>query len=280
MDADRFDAVIRRWGDPTRRALFGTWLGGGLAGLFGLAHAEAKKKRKKKKKCKGGTKKCGKKCIPQTSCCTSADCGGGATCQNGTCLCPSGHNDCQGACVPEDACCPACTGGQVCVDETCECPAGQPDCGGACCAPASCIDDACCPTDRICGTVCCAAEQICADPETAVCEEGQGSCPAGANICEDGAPQSVTTIRNAGVSRVPRAQRAADAPSRRRSAGNARLTPRAPICIRTLWGCSARRGAVRIASARRARTTARPPARRRPLRRDAAHLGRPVREEP
>jgi hypothetical protein len=111
MDDERFDA----W---TRRA-FGVAAGGLAATILGLTatdDVDAKKKKRKKKKCKGGKKKCGKKCIPKSNCCTDADCGGGATCQDGTCLCLAGERECEGTCIPEDVCCP----GEAC-GENCSC---------------------------------------------------------------------------------------------------------------------------------------------------------------
>jgi hypothetical protein len=196
VDADRFDLLARSLVTSSRRglsrALAGLGIVGGLSPLLAVTDAEAKKKRKKKKKkCKKSQKKCGKKCIPKTSCCTSADCGGGATCQNGACLCPSGQKDCQGACVPEDDCCPACTGGRVCVAETCECPTGQQDCQGTCipndeCCPACAAGQVCdsgfcvCAADTIdCGEFCCdPADEIChvEDGFIQTCEAG--GCPA------------------------------------------------------------------------------------------------------
>jgi hypothetical protein len=168
VDADQFDDVLRGLSQaPTRRgiarALGGIALAGPLAALLGRATVEAKKKKRKKKKCKG-KKKCGKKCIPKTSCCTSAGCGGGATCQNGACLCPSGQKDCQGTCVPEEDCCPACTGGRVCVAETCECPAGQQDCEGTCIPVGDCCDAADCDDGDPCTENVCNANGTCSNP--------------------------------------------------------------------------------------------------------------------
>lgn len=93
MDATRFDAFVRSLtGGVTRRglsrALAGLGAIGGLSALLGSGEAEAKKKRKKKKKCKG-KRKCGKKCVPKSGCCTDADCGsGGKVCVGNVCTCP------------------------------------------------------------------------------------------------------------------------------------------------------------------------------------------------
>jgi hypothetical protein len=205
MDSTRFDDLLRAFAlGLSRRAT----LGAALSTLFATGSlalvaddTEAKKghkKKKKKKKCKGNTKKCGKKCIPTTSCCSSADCGGGgATCQGGTCLCPTGQQDCDGACIPDDDCCPACTGGQVCVAETCACPANQQECDGECipetdCCPA-CSGGAICdggvcvcgPENPTCGEGCCdaGADEVCrVSPSNEVCEGG--GCPP-SNFCVD-----------------------------------------------------------------------------------------------
>jgi predicted outer membrane repeat protein len=74
---------------PSRRDVLRGLVGAGLGlGFVGLADpAEAKKKhkrkKKKKKKCKGVTKKCGKKCIPQDEC--YGGCPGNALCDGGVC---------------------------------------------------------------------------------------------------------------------------------------------------------------------------------------------------
>jgi hypothetical protein len=111
MDDEQFDS----W---TRRA-FGVAASGLVATILGLTAVDgvdAKKKKRKKKKCKGGKKKCGKKCIAKSNCCTDADCDDGATCQDGTCRCPDGERECEGACIPDDVCCP----GEAC-GENCQC---------------------------------------------------------------------------------------------------------------------------------------------------------------
>jgi hypothetical protein len=108
MEPNRFDGFVR-WlsSTPSRRAV-----GRGLAGLTAssvfaplkeLTDAEAKKK-KRKKKCKGGKKKCGKKCVDFQI--DPANCGGcgkqcatGQACQQGTC--PGGACDALVATVDE-----------------------------------------------------------------------------------------------------------------------------------------------------------------------------------
>lgn len=95
MDARGFDVVTRalQAGTP-RRTTLGLLLSAAL-GITGLADSNAKKgkgrkgKKKNKKKCGNGKKLCGNACIPQSDCCTDADCNACAReiCQNGVCDC-------------------------------------------------------------------------------------------------------------------------------------------------------------------------------------------------
>jgi hypothetical protein len=163
VTSERFADLLRLFAqNPTRRAfgraIAGSVFGGAL-GISALLEVPGKRKRhKKKKKCKGGKKKCGKKCFDlQTD---PAHCG---SCGN------------------------ACDESEVCLGGTCGCPVDEPACGGACCAPANCIDGACCQTDRTCGTVCCAADEVCGKPEAGLCVVGQGTCPSGADSCDGNA---------------------------------------------------------------------------------------------
>jgi hypothetical protein len=175
MDSNRFDTFVRSLGHavPRRAALVGA-LGTGLGGLLiqvGVDIAAAKK-RKKKKKCKGGKKKCGKKCIAKTACCISADCPAGADCVSGACVCPNGETNCGDVCVDlatDAANCGAC--GKVCEIDVCvhgacgcttslDCPATCGGCGtsvedgSACVAKpddeVACDDDDDCPLGAIC----------------------------------------------------------------------------------------------------------------------------------
>lgn len=194
MDADRFDAVIRRFSDPSRRALLGLTLGGGMASLLGLSEADAKKKKKKKKKCKGGTKKCGKKCIAATACCSSADCGGRA-CNNGTCSCPDGEFACGSTCVSGDACCEdnQCAAGQNCDDGFCRCPGSNAiACGESCCdgddqvcrvdgGPATCQDGNC-PASNYCNG---STRFFCANSPAGACVCASTTDPMTQTVCVD-----------------------------------------------------------------------------------------------
>jgi len=188
------------------RGLVGAGLGLGSLRLSNVAGAKKKRTRKRKrKKCKGGTKRCGKTCVPSTSCCSSSACGNGATCLNGTCNCPSGLKNCVGACIPASQCCQACPGDKVCDAGVCACPAAAPFVcpgdvcfsEGACCVTEGCpvgfecVDGLClCPgADAInCGEVCC-------DGDTEVCKAEKvgnefvsscqaGGCPA-TDFCTD-----------------------------------------------------------------------------------------------
>ena len=160
MDASRFDALSRFFSDGTSRRrmmrlLGGLTLGGAFTALP-FVDVLAKKKHKKKKKCKKSQRKCGKKCLPATSCCTTADCDNCETCQGGACV--------------ANACCPECPGDQVCLDNG--------SCAQACSGET-------CPTDCNCsfdtteganncvqsGGTCEAFPQVCTS--TAECATGQ-----------------------------------------------------------------------------------------------------------
>jgi hypothetical protein len=163
MEESRFDTWTRR--------RFGLATGGAAVALMGLAGRNgALAKKKKKKKCKGGKKKCGKKCILKTQCCVDTDCPTGADCVSGTCVCPSGTTNCGDVCADlttDGANCGAC--GNVCdtngcVNGFCTCQVPQ-DCNGCVCAlrledaetactgditTQTCSVDADCPTRSFC----------------------------------------------------------------------------------------------------------------------------------
>jgi len=132
-----------------------------------MHEAAAKKKKKKKKKCKSTQQKCGKQCIPLTDCCDG--CGGGQTCNNGSCACPGDTIACGQECVTGSECCNAADcggGGQSCVDGFCLCPdASDIPCGsGGCCDHAS---------------------QVCAANQSTGARSCQaGGCPA-SDFCND-----------------------------------------------------------------------------------------------
>jgi hypothetical protein len=160
MDATRFDLIAKRLGArATRRTLFAVLAGLGLSGMAGsIQETEAGKKRKK---CKGGKKKCGRKCIPKGNCCKHPDCGDHGICTLGACGCETGYKECQGSCIPLGNCC-----------AHTECPSGQQCCKGACTVVTGCCNDVDCQLGQLC--------------DQGQCVTGQGNCPAGANSCLSG----------------------------------------------------------------------------------------------
>jgi hypothetical protein len=192
MDAGRFDDLLRSlFESPTRRGIGRTLAGltlGGTLGRSALVEVEARKK-KRKKKCKGGKKKCGKKCFDlQTDPlqCGSCEirCDDDMVCRDGECVCPEGETECGDTCCPsgqicvdgqcdDDPCPPEfiCPPAQACVNGACVCPAGETICEEACCeAGLTCVNGACedlCPPQLVC-------------PLGQACVDGDCTCPAAA----------------------------------------------------------------------------------------------------
>jgi hypothetical protein len=159
MDARRFDALARSLSDLRSRRGLARLLGGltlaGPLAAYGLSEAGGKgKKRKKKhkKKCKPNQQKCGKTCIPATSCCTDAQCGVGGFCANETCTCFSGFRPCNGTCITEEQCCANsdCGEGAVCREGVCRCLSGFIPCEGLCIPASTCCTSADCGAGHIC----------------------------------------------------------------------------------------------------------------------------------
>jgi hypothetical protein len=178
MDKSRFAQSLKAFADASdRRDALRSLSAGGMALLVALGWPEsgdAKKKKRgnKKKKCKGGAKKCGKRCIPATNCCTDADCDDG-TCIAGSCQCPSGAKSCEGACIPEEHCCNAadCNDGNPCTEPICngngtcsypkrpdftECGGGKLCSGGICATSPNCLSFgiACVAHNQCCSNFC------------------------------------------------------------------------------------------------------------------------------
>jgi hypothetical protein len=211
MDSAHFDRLARivsialsRRG--TLAALASGFIGTGSLALVDDAESKKKHKRrkKKKKKCKGGTRKCGKTCIPATGCCSSSDCGNG-TCVGNTCNCDSGLKNCNGTCIPEGDCCGACPGETICVGGDCVCPENAPFAcpGDVCVISNQCCDTSECPSPQECfeGLCLCPGanaincDALCCDGTSEVCKLGTiddervascqaSSCPA-TDICSD-----------------------------------------------------------------------------------------------
>jgi hypothetical protein len=164
LDANRFDALARSLEDGfPRRVALGGALGAGFASLlspFGAGEADAKKRKKKKKKCKGGKKKCGKKCILKTECC--GGCGQDEECCDGTCFNVQTDAEHCGDCDI------ACGTGEFCLDGECLVGIGTCDVG-----------------DDFCTNV----QDVCNDNQTCQCLQsfdGQtrcGSFPPGGFEC-------------------------------------------------------------------------------------------------
>ena len=239
MDEHRFDALARALGaGGSRRRALGL-LAGAAVSLAGVAedvaaghgrrtgrgngrgdsqaragsgHGNAKvgdrgrndavRPAKKKKKCKGGTVRCGRKCVSLLV--DPAHCGGcdsvcvaGQRCQAGHCTCGGSScggccdgNSCQpgsdlSACGGNGAACAVCATGATCDGSGCVCPGDELDCNGSCvdrgtdaahcgaCGNACDPDDVCCAGScaslgstancGACGRACEYAEQVCCD---------------------------------------------------------------------------------------------------------------------
>jgi len=135
LDGDHFDALIHSITTAaSRRAALGAGLAALLTDLAG-DDAEARKKRRKRKKCKGGKKKCGRRCVDLAT--DGDNCGAcghdciSGECERGVCLCEA----------------------QIDCPLTCYC-VGRKQGGGACIGVgefgAACESDDDCPLRSIC----------------------------------------------------------------------------------------------------------------------------------
>lgn len=148
MDGTTFDRWARRL--STRRRALGGGGGALLAWLSGSVAGEAAPP-----ECTKTQKRCGQRCISKRACCSLTHKRCGRRCIQKRACCLVTHKQCGGQCVPKSACCP-----------------GTKPCGAACI-----------PTTQCCTSAECGAGKLCA---SGACVTGQGTCPAGANVCGGG----------------------------------------------------------------------------------------------
>jgi hypothetical protein len=135
----------------------------------------------------------GKQCIGTYGCCQAGQVVCRESCCNpgvsrcgpdGYCGCPDpyrecGANDCFDprsqiccngwVCPPGSTCVNgSCCRGRVCADGNCCDLLGSTCCGGTCCL-GQCINNSCCPQERVCGSACCAPGQECLDRGQSIC---------------------------------------------------------------------------------------------------------------
>jgi hypothetical protein len=211
MDDERFDRIAAAVATgSSRRGVIRLISGGGLLAALGVAGSDAtaaKKNGKKKKKCTGNKKKCGKRCIPRSSCCTSSACEQGEICRNGRCSNCVSETDCPQPPVCQERSCrdgrcetvplpvgTACDDGQFCtVGTTCDqdglCGGFQRNCNdGIACTDDICDEDndACVhtPNDSFCpGNETCNPQVDCVCPplsrrcEPGLCISQSQQCP-------------------------------------------------------------------------------------------------------
>lgn len=215
MDAKRFDAFTRMLGKALqRRAVIGGAAAAGLSAIMDHAAVEdtTAKNRKKKKKCKGGKKKCGKKCIPKASCCIDPDCGVNERCASGACESCLG----QGTTCTDDAEC--CTG--ICDTYTNKCQQVRVSCeNGEACPNGRCCDEfgkqclyvtatqgECIPDGEpgvscgylLCGDACSdlsdSTYEFCGFKGSAACRNGRCCCPKGIPLEDCLSPSGVGVL--------------------------------------------------------------------------------------
>lgn len=114
--------------------------------------------------------------------CANVSCSGGKSCNNGSCVCPSGmHDDGSGTCVYDDLCANvACSGGKECSAGVCSCPSDKPHWNGYYCR--ECTDDSHCGATEKCNTssytcvsVSC-ANSVCYTISNHSCQKTDGCC--------------------------------------------------------------------------------------------------------
>jgi hypothetical protein len=130
--------------------------------------------------CDPGTKPCGESCIPDTQCCSNADCGAGSTCAEGFCTCDGGLM-CGESCIPQAQCCPGETSNLDCTcgaERQCsgsgvwsECMGGNPN--------PECVAGG----EMACGNC---GTQLCTANCTWTLCQGQGECMYKDEMCVNG----------------------------------------------------------------------------------------------
>lgn len=118
--------------------------------------------------CLAGFKLCGDSCIPESACCSDADCDARdhqiCDTDSRTCVCESPeYKDCNGTCISKDGCCSAddCDDAMTCdSDHNCVCPSDRPQaCDGKCIGR-----NACCETCNGENEVCSSSNECVCDP--------------------------------------------------------------------------------------------------------------------
>ncbi len=171
MDHGRFDTWTRSI--ASRRA-FGGALLGTIAGALGLRPVVAAR-------CRRGKKRCGKRCIPKSACCTTGQCQPGVTgrtCRRNRCVCPAGQMSCRPLCLGKEGA--PCTGFETCCSGSCDFLVG----GGTCssCNGHFCnADYPCCPGTPCVGNRCggCLGRAVVCTPGGQPCCESEcsgGTC--------------------------------------------------------------------------------------------------------
>jgi hypothetical protein len=220
---DRLNKALVR--DTPRRTVLGAIamvasVSCGVAPGIRAAKNRKKKGKKGKKPCRGTTKRCGRRCIPRTNCCTSAECDQGEVCRNGRCAECTAATDCPSPPTCEQAVCqdgrcatvsrPAgfpCEADPPCViNKTCDgsgqCQGGAPDddrcvttnpCQRGRCDPASplsdqdgCVFDPLTGGATVCGVGACRRSvQRCLNGVEQPCVPGQPSAEVCNGIDDD-----------------------------------------------------------------------------------------------
>jgi hypothetical protein len=164
LEVSRFDDLTKLLtqdanGMP-RRSLSRLLAGGALIAALACVRLGDVAAKKKRKKCSGGKRRCGRRCVPKSRCCPSAQCRAGLPC---------GATTCGGKCAGN-------------------CAVGIPPCGsdadGQCFCTVLDSGQAACVKDDI--PVCSPTGGCAGCPAGTVCEPASGPC-----ICDSGVACSV-----------------------------------------------------------------------------------------